>query len=643
MLRPLLCATLALVCSPTLRAADDPLPKGAKFRLGSDRFKINVNLMWHSGALTPDGKALVHPYQCDAIDLATGRGSKWLPTEPGRFAYLDEEPSFSADGTRAAAAIDRKYRVLDADRKELFAVDRAGGFDAVGILSADGTRFAQVDKGRAVVWDVATKKAGPEVKFGDVQFAQVGLSPDGKTLAVAGSLKFKPAVQLWDADTGKELALLKGPDGRAALPAFAPDGKTVAVGGSDEVWVLDATTGAGVKKIGVEKANRHLLQYTPDGKGLLVTAEHGGSEWVDAATGKVLHATRCPVPLKLRARGARFVGNDRAVAWGEDRSTAYAWEVPSGKPLTPVFGHSALVRGLAFAGKEIVTTGYDARTMRWDAATGEFLGTVEFRLARGDFGPYAVPGASGRVAFTERAVYDPTTGTAVAEWPATLRIDRNTPTYPSADGKRVAFLNPGGTVKLTVCDTGTGAVLRELTTPGDTVGAGKADAAISADGTRAVVSVCKRFDFGRPQSATVTTWDADGKKLFDDVVGGARGTPGAVALSPDGGTAYLAHLSGRAFALDAATGKAGTKFGSDQLTATGHVLLSADGKSLAVTEDGPVAPNKIGWRVRVYDTATGKQLHDLDTGDAPVAFSPDNRSLATRSQFSFTVWDLGAK
>lgn len=640
MKRVFLCAAIAVLCSPTLRA-DEPLPAGAKFRLGADRFKNNVNLQWRNGALMPDGKGLIHPYQFEVLDLATGRGPKFYPVEQYRFTFMDEPATFSADGKRALVMVDRKYRVLDADRKEVFSVEGNSGFDAIGLISADGTRFVQATKGKAVVWDVATKKAGPELKYPGMDFVELGLSPDGKTLAVRGSLRFKAVVQLWDAVAGKEIALLNGPSGRASPPAFAPDGKTVAIDGSEEVWVLDAATGAGVKKISVEKAERHVVQYSPDGKGLLVTAEYGGaSEWIDVATGKVLHATKSPVPHKFRSRGARFVSNDKAVAWGEDHATAYAWEVPSGKALTPATGHSAMIRGLAFAGKEIVTTGYDARTMRWDAATGKYLGTVEFRPVRGDYGVYVFPGPSGRVAFSEKAAYDLATGDAVAQWPDSFRAGRHTPVYPSADGKRVAFLNPASTVTLSIFNAETGAVVRELTTPGDTIGAGKSDAALSADGSRALVTVCKRFDFGRPQAATVVTWDADGKKLFEGVVDGARGTPGAVALAPDGKTAYLAALRGPAYKLDPATGKIGTKFGSEKLIESASVALSPDGKLLAVSEDGEVAPNKTGWRLRVYDTATGKQLHEFETDQAPVAFAPNNKSLATRTQFSFTVWEL---
>src|SRR5262249_38213781 len=154
-------------------------------------------------------------------------------------------------------------------------------------------------------------------------------SPDGKTLAVSGQRNFKMALQLWDTATGKELTSLNGPSGMPSSPAFAPDGKTVAVDGSEQVWVLDARTGQEVRQIDVQKASRHILQYTADGKGLLVTAVYGGtSEWVEAATGKLLHTTRCPVPLRVKSRGVVFTGPDKAVAWGEEWSAAYAWEVP---------------------------------------------------------------------------------------------------------------------------------------------------------------------------------------------------------------------------------------------------------------------------------------------------------------------------
>jgi outer membrane protein assembly factor BamB len=169
----------------------------------------------------------------------------------------------------------------------------------------------------------------------------------------------------------------------------------------------------------------------------------------------------------------------------------------------------------------------------------------------------------------------------------------------------------------------------------------KAEGSISADGKRVVVSVCSNYFFGRPQDATLWAWDvADGKKLFEGTVAGARGENGAVVLAPDGKTAYLSSLRGQAFALDPTTGKIRRKFGSEKLQSTAHIVLSQDGKQLAVSEETETRPNKMERAVCVYDAATGKRLHEIATQDTPVAFAPDNRSLATRSQHAILIWEL---
>ncbi len=225
MIRVYLCFAILFILPLNARAADgprEPLPAGAKFRLGSDLFKNNVGFMWKYGTLAPDDKGLLCPKRLEDFDLATGRGSKWHAADALKDRWLEGEPQYSADAQRLLTADRDRYRVWDvATNRELLAVERKFGFDSVGLLSADGAKLAAIVKGKTVVWDVATGKAAPELTYPAMEFAEVGLSPDGKTLAVSGRRNFKMALQLWDTEKGKELAILNGPSGMPSSPAFA--------------------------------------------------------------------------------------------------------------------------------------------------------------------------------------------------------------------------------------------------------------------------------------------------------------------------------------------------------------------------------------------------------------------------------------
>src|SRR5262249_34141338 len=151
--------------------------------------------------------------------------------------------------------------------------------------------------------------------------------------------------------------------------------------------------------------------------------------------------------------------------WGDKWSAAYAWELPSGKPLTPMNGHTAGVTDAAFAanGKEIVTASYDGRALKWDAA-GKYLGAIEPKRAKDDYirAPVLAPGA--RRLFTPYAAYDLETGEVLATWPDDARkfLGDFTQVYPSPGAERVALLgvpyNDSGT-RCYVCDAKTGKVI----------------------------------------------------------------------------------------------------------------------------------------------------------------------------------------
>jgi WD40 repeat protein len=114
--------------------------------------------------------------------------------------------------------------------------------------------------------------------YQDVQ--QVAFSPDGKTLAIAGTYH----VVLWDLVKEKKQCRLEDMAERAV--AFSPDEELIASGGCFwRIWRVDQpqkprllTRGSG--------CSDHALAFSPDGKLLATVNDHGDLFLWDVVTGK---------------------------------------------------------------------------------------------------------------------------------------------------------------------------------------------------------------------------------------------------------------------------------------------------------------------------------------------------------------------
>jgi WD40 repeat protein len=452
----------------------------------------------------------------------------------------------------------------------------------------------------------------------------VAFAPDGKTLATCGN---DSLVRLWDPATGKEIRRFEGHKGNLEGLAFSPDGKTLLSGGNDgtaRLW--DLATGKEVRQMAGHRGTLTAV-FSPDGKTIATKggADATGKLW-EAATGKELHTFKVArdtgSPLAFSPDGKRlaivhpdfslrlldsttaaevqtFAGHGEALncldfspdgkvlaSSGAD-GLARLWDVATGKEIRQLRGHDGVVCSVHFSpdGKLLATAGADKTVRFWDAKTGE-------ELRRG----------TGHTSLISEVAFSP-------------------------DGKVLASAAWDYTVRL--WDVATGKELPQSAGPGPV-----ACAALSADG--------KLLATGHAGSG-VHLWDAATGKprgaalAFD-------GPVTAVALTPDG--KFVAASNGEAdFAVwEVATGK--KRCASDHVKATGiprrRVLvlaLSPDGKVLAVAGKEPE-----GW-IDFHDTATAARLAtsparpaaadpDADRGHSPphaMSFAPDGRTLLTSS------------
>jgi RNA polymerase sigma factor (sigma-70 family) len=313
---------------PAVARVEDPLPRGARARLGSQRFTFGGFI--HALALSPDGATVAGAGHGPAVILweaATGKMQRIVATSEDGSAAI-HTVAFSPDGTAVAAG------------------DSRGHFHR--FKTATGQRFSS-----------------GQIHEGTVE--AVRFAPDGQTLASAGA---DGVIRLWKLDTGEVLHTLAGHRGSVYTVAFTPDGKTLASGGEDgTVRLWEAAIGKPCRTCQGHGGAVRAVAFSSDGK---VLASAGADRRVllwRPATGQVFLQCdlRPVVPLALA-----FVDDRRLVVGGECGLVRF-YDVVANKMLHDYRGLVWAVSALACSrdGRKLVAAGQDGVFLRWDIASGK--------------------------------------------------------------------------------------------------------------------------------------------------------------------------------------------------------------------------------------------------------------------------------
>jgi serine/threonine protein kinase/WD40 repeat protein len=220
------------------------------------------------------------------LDTTTGQKLSGIPRSASSAA-------FSVDGKQLAAFlgdVDRPNAMESgslmiwevATGKQLQAIGDVKGYMPRPAFSPDGARIGLVSQktrdgfeSEVKVWDITTGKlviAFPVAIGGALSITSVAFSPDGKTLAAAGSAASgRCELHAWDLASARPRFTIQGPfrDQFVQL-AFSPDGSRITCAGGDpRVGLWDAASGKELAVYRGHTANVSAVAFSRDGRHLL--------------------------------------------------------------------------------------------------------------------------------------------------------------------------------------------------------------------------------------------------------------------------------------------------------------------------------------------------------------------------------------
>ena len=204
---------------------------------------------------------------------------------------------------------------------------------------------------------------------------------------------------MWDSERGRLHCLCVGHQGSVLSASFAWDKPWLASGGDDgTVKIWDVTTGELVANCKGHTAPVQSVTFAPDGQTVASGSRDNTIRLWDVPTGNPVATYNHTAP----AQSVAFAPDGHWLASGGADATAQVWDVTTGQRVATLVGHTAPVRGVAWAAAEatpraawhslragtpashavaldhlaVVSEGQDGTVHLWETRTGRCLHTL---------------------------------------------------------------------------------------------------------------------------------------------------------------------------------------------------------------------------------------------------------------------------
>ena len=454
--------------------------------------------------------------------------------------------------------------------------------------------------------------------------------------------------------------------------AWSPDGKTLAAAGTLGVWLYDPLALDSPPRL-LEDHSRDVLSvaFSPDGTTVLSGSQDGTVKQWDGATGNLMRTLSLWDDFSYEVGDQKrdpevwsmaFSPDGTLLAAGGFDGTLRVWDLATSRQRTVLKGHTTQIASLAFSpeGTLLDSADYDGALLLWDVAAGSQRAALSGHqgwVRTLAFSPDGKTVASGSNDMTIR-LWDTATGTELSVWEghtgeitdlafnsdgltlASSGMDRTLRFWDvvtgsqrliqdQAHGVTKIALSPDGAMLATsswnwlllLWDTATGSQIGGLgahTTPVTSI-------AFNPDNTILVSG---------GEDGLLRLWEVGTSNLRSVLLGHAGGVTG-VAFSPDGELLASSSFDRTVRSWDAASGQQIAVFSGHE-SFVRCVAFSPDGKI--------IASGGTDRTVRLWDAVTGEERASLTghTGEVEsVAFSPDGAWLVSASaDNTLRIWDV---
>jgi WD40 repeat protein len=406
-------------------------------------------------AFSPDGRWLAANLKSRGLgiwNVATGRAVRTLEGHLARISGA----AFAPDGTRlATAGSDGTVKIWEpsSGRETLTLRGHQHDFVLCVAFSPDGSWLASGDRrGDLLLWNGRALWAGENDRDTLVLttalelVGDIGFSPDGTRLAVAGS--DNEVIQLWNTASGQTAGTLRGHKKGIAKVAFTPDGRLVSASHDGTAKIWDLRTGQALLTFRGHTAPLTGVAVAADGPIVATSGQDYTVRIWDAATGAERRCFRAHDRYWTNCVAFSPDGTKLASAGGD--GTVRLWDTGTGDALLTLRAHKGGADRLAFNpdGGLLASVGRDQVVRIWDTATGAERNALRDHtklcegLAFGPDGRYVASGSRDRSV----RLWDAATGRALA----TLRahVDAVFCVAFSPDGRHLASGSRDQTVRI---------------------------------------------------------------------------------------------------------------------------------------------------------------------------------------------------